>query len=281
MDPLIFAAVLFAALLHAIWNALIKVSADRLILMAVTTAASALLTLPFLFVLPLPASASWPYLAATVVVHCVYNLMLIRAYGHGDFAQVYPLARGSAPLLTALFGFVLLGEAMQLSELLGMGLIVAGIFALVGERAQGIPQLTGPALGYSLLTGLCITAYSLVDGAGARLSGNSFSYVAWMFFLDGFPIPLIAVLRRTPQLLSLTVRRVWQPGLLVALLSTIAYAIVVWGFSQERIAPIATLRETSVLFALLISVFVIRERFSWLRSVIVGLIAGGIVLLGI
>ncbi len=208
-------------------------------------------------------------------------LVLIKAYGLGDFAQVYPLSRGSAPLLTAMLGFLLLNESMQISEMLGMLLIIAGIFGLALETSAGVLQLSRPALFYSLLTGLCITAYSLVDGMGVRLSGNSLSFILWMFFLDGFLVPLVAFARRPRQLLVDTIKIVWKPGLMVSLLSTIGYAIIVWAFSQERIAPIAVLRETSVLFAMLISVLFIKEGFSALRALIIGLILGGIILLGL
>lgn len=281
MSPVVLAAVLFAALLHAVWNALIKVSGDRLVVIAVTTIASSLLAVPFLFLLPFPAAAAWPYLMLTVGLHSGYMLLLVRAYGLGDFAQIYPLSRGSAPLLTALLGFLLLGETMTLSELLGMALIVSGIFALAAERIAGIRQLSRAALLYSLLTGVFITAYSLVDGSGARVAGNSFSYIAWLFFLDGWVVPILTVWRRPRSLLISALRDVWKVGLLVALLSTVGYAMVVWGFSQERIAPVAVLRETSVLFAMLISVFVLKERLSLLRITIVILIVSGIVLLGI
>ena len=281
MSPLILGAVLLAAALHAVWNALIKVSGDRLVIMAVTTATTSVLVIPILFYLPSPAPASWPYLISPACIHSFYMLVLIKAYGLGDFAQVYPLSRGSAPLLTAMLGFLLLNESMEPSEMLGMLLIVAGIFGLALETSAGVLQLSRPALFYSLLTGLCITAYSLVDGMGVRLSGNSLSFILWMFFLDGFLVPLVALARRPRKLLIDTIKIVWKPGLMVSLLSTIGYAIIVWAFSQERIAPIAVLRETSVLFAMLISVLFIKEAFSALRVLIIGLILGGIILLGL
>lgn len=281
MSPLVFSAVLFAALLHAVWNALIKVSGDRLVIMAVTTATASLLVIPLLFLLPAPDSASWPFLALSACLHTGYMLLLVRAYGFGDFAQVYPVARGSAPLLTALLGFVLLQEAMLTTELFGMLLIVGGIFALVLERSRGILQLSRPALVYSLLTGLSISAYSLTDGIGARLSGNTHSFAAWMFFLDGFMVPLVALLRRPKPVLAHTIKSVWKQGFLVAILSTVGYWLIIWAFSMERIAPVAALRETSVLFALLISLFILKERLSLLRIVIVMLIVGGIVFLAI
>jgi len=281
MSPLILSAVLFAALLHATWNALIKVSGDRLIIMGVTTAATSILTLPILFYLPLPAPESWPYLLLSASVHTFYMLVLVRAYGLGDFAQVYPLSRGSAPLLTAILGLLILNESMEPSELFGMLLIVLGIFGLALETSAGVLRLSRPALFYSLLTGLCITAYSLVDGIGVRLSGNSLSFILWMFFLDGFLVPLIAYARRPRVVFFNTIKNVWKTGLLVSLLSTIGYAIIVWAFSQERIAPVAVLRETSVLFAMLISVLIIKEAFSTLRILIVSLILAGIILLGL
>ena len=281
MSPLIFSAVLFAALLHATWNAMIKVSGDRLIIMGVTTATTSLLVLPVLFYLPLPAPESWPYLILSACVHTFYMLVLVRAYGLGDFAQVYPLSRGSAPLLTGTLGFLILNESMQSSELFGMLLIVVGIFGLALKTSAGVLHLSRPALFYSLLTGLCITAYSLVDGIGVRLSGNSLSFIVWMFFLDGFLVPLIAFTRRPRTVFFNTIKTVWKTGLLVSLLSTTGYAIIVWAFSQERIAPVAVLRETSVLFAMLISALIIKEAFSTLRVLIVSVILTGIILLGI
>ena len=281
MSPLVFSAVLFAALLHATWNALIKVSGDRLVIMGVTTATTSVLVIPLLFLLPAPAVASWPYLLASAGVHSIYMLVLVRAYGLGDFAQVYPVSRGSAPLLTAILGFVLLNETMDGLEIAGMLLIVTGIFGLALETSAGVLQLSRPALFYSLLTGLCITAYSLVDGAGVRLSGNSLSFILWMFFLDGLLVPLVAYTRRPRRILIDTIRVVWKSAVLVSLLSTIGYALIVWAFNQERIAPVAVLRETSVLFAMMISFLFIKEAFSALRVLIVALILAGILLLGL
>lgn len=281
MSPLIFGAVLFAALLHAVWNALIKVSGDRLVVMAVTTFTTSLLVLPLLFYLPAPASESWPYLLLSAFVHSFYMLLLVKAYGHGDFAQVYPLSRGSAPLLTAILGFLLIGEIMSPAEIAGMLLIVSGIFGLSLERGASKHRLSNQALFYSLLTGLSISAYSIIDGTGARLSGNSASFTAWMFFLDGFVVPLVAFGRRPRQVLGRTIKKVWKPGLIVSALSCVGYAIIIWAFSQERIAPVAVLRETSVLFAMLISIFVIKEAFSARRIGIIVLIVCGIMLLGL
>ncbi len=281
MSPLVFFAVLFAALLHAIWNALLKISGDRLVIMAVTTATAALLVTPLLFTLPAPAPASWPFLAMSVGLHFIYMLLLVRAYGFGDFAQVYPVARGSAPLMTAILGYVFLHESMQPTELFGMLLIIGGIFSLTLERTAGILHLSHTALIYSLLTGVSIAAYSLIDGVGARLSGNSHSFAVWMFFLDGFLIPLAAFIRRPSAILKQTIQSVWRHGVIVAVLSTAGYWLVIWAFSLERIAPVAVLRETSVLFALLISFFVLKERISRIRIAIVLLIVTGILLLGI
>ncbi|MEX0618369.1 MAG: EamA family transporter [Pseudohongiellaceae bacterium] len=281
MSPVIITVVLTAACLHAVWNALIKISGDRLVVMAVTTALASILVIPALFVLPLPAVESWPYLLASACIHSFYMLLLVRAYSHGDFTQIYPLARGSAPLLTALLGFLLLGEALQVSEMVGMFLVIAGIFAISLERADGVRQLSAAALFYSLLTGFFITSYSLVDGVGARLAGNSHSYTAWMFLLDGFLVPAVAVWRRPGPVLWASIAQVWKSGVLVALMSTAGYWLIIWAFTQERIAPVAVLRETSVLFAMLISILALGEKVSGRRIVIILVVVNGVVLLGI
>lgn len=278
MSPAVLSAVLFAALLHATWNAMIKVSGDRLVIMAVTAFATSLLALPFVFVLPAPDPASWPFLFLSMGIHTVYMLMLVRAYGHGEFVQIYPLARGSAPLLTGLLGFLLLQEALSANELAGMLLIVLSILGFAAERIGGIRQLSGHALLYSLLTGLCITGYSLVDGQGVRLAGNSHAYTAWMFLLHGTLFPAVALARRGRPFFG-KARAVWQSGIAVAVISALAYWIVIWAFSQERIAPVAVLRETSVAFAALISAFLLRERLTRVRLLLILLIVAGIVLL--
>jgi len=278
MSPLILTAVLFAALLHATWNAMIKISGDRLVIMAVTAFATSVLAIPFVLLLPAPAPSSWLFLSVSACIHTLYMLLLVRAYGHGDFVQIYPLARGSAPLLTALLGFLLLGEVLSVIEIAGMTLIVASIAGFAGERIGGMRQLTSSALFYSLLTGVCITSYSLVDGQGARLAENPHSYTAWMFLLHGLLFPLIALARRK-QLFFTNARLVWKSGIAVAVISAIAYWIVIWAFSQERIAPVAVLRETSVAFAALISAFLLKEKLSGIRILLILLIIVGIVML--
>lgn len=281
MSAVIFTVVLGAAFLHAVWNALIKTSGDRLVIMAVTTGSASLLVLPFLFLFPFPAPTSWPYLALSVVVHCIYMLFLVRAYAHGEFAQIYSLARGSAPLLTAILGFLILGERLQQLEISGMLLIVFGIVLLSLERNRGIRRLSTQALSYSLLTGFFISAYSLIDGMGARLAGSSHSYTVWLFFLDGFLVPLVAIRRRPRAQLRKSLRQVWKSGVLVACLSTPGYWLIIWAFTQERIAMVAVLRETSVLFAVLISLLFIRERLSLQTVAYILVIVTGVVLLGI
>lgn len=278
VSPLILSIVLVAALLHAVWNALIKVSGDRLVIMGVTAFGGALLAFPFVLILPAPAPESWPYLFLSLLAHVAYMLLLVKAYGFGDFAQIYPISRGTAPLLTAFFGYLILAESFRIVELLGILLIVAGIFLLAFERKRAVFQLSSKALVFSLLTGASISCYSLVDGIGARLSGNSHSFTAWMFFIDGAGIPVIAAIRRR-AVLAATVRQVWKPGLVVAVTSSIAYWLVIWAFSQEKIAAVAALRETSVLFAMLISVFVLKESFSLFRVIVAAMIVSGIFLL--
>jgi len=278
MSPSIVFAVLIAALLHAVWNALVKVSGDRLVTMGITAATAAIMATPLLFVFPLPAAQSWIYLLLSVVLHAAYMLLLVKSYSHGDFVQIYPVARGSAPLLTGLLGFILLKEKLTPTEISGMFFIVAGIFALALERIGGVAQMSRPALFYSLLTGLCITGYSLVDGVGARLSGSSHGFIVWMFFLDGLVIPVIALLRRKNMVRS-TIKMAWKPGVAVAIISSAAYWIVIWAYSQERIAPIAALRETSVLFALLISAFILKETINAKRLGVILMMVSGVALL--
>lgn len=185
--------VLLAALLHATWNALIKIGEDRMVAMALLSGSAGLFGVVLAFFAPLPAPASWPYIAATSVIHVGYFWFLGRAYEVGDFAEVYPIARGSAPLLTLTASALLLGEVPEGSDLFGILLIGLGIMslALSGTRTSHRPLL------FALATGAFIASYTVTDGVGVRLSGTVLGYTAWLFALHGIPfIVMVGVLRR-------------------------------------------------------------------------------------
>ena len=275
MSALVTALVLGSALLHASWNAVIKSSRDVMLDTALVAAAAGILALPLIAYLPLPARASWPYLGASSAIHIAYFSTLVAAYRLGDLGHAYPLMRGTAPLLVALFGVALLDERPSTTMWLGIVLISAGILSL-GLLQRGRAH-RGATL-WALANAAIIAAYTLVDGSGARLSGAPASYVAWLFWLQGLLfVALVAVLRRSA--LRNYVARHWRRGLGGGLCLISAYGIVLWAMTRAPLAAVAALRETSVIFAALLGSIFLRERFGRRRLLAACAVALGIIAL--
>ena len=258
MSLLVFVTVLAAAILHAGWNALVKGSQDKALsvtAVAVGHVPPALLVLCFT---PLPAPASWPYIVAGALLHTGYQLFLMNAYRFGDLTQVYPIARGVAPLIVTGISIALLGVVLKPAQLLAIFLIAIGIMSLtLVRRADGLRNPRAAVL--AIATGCFIASYSLVDGLGARLAGNSWAFYSWLTILNAlFILPIMAWASPgiTPRLIG-EGRNVLIVG---GTASFLAYALVTWAFTQAPIALVTALRETSIVFALLIGVVFLKER---------------------
>ena len=277
MDTAVFLAVLGAAVMHAGWNAIVKVGLDRfssILLMSIVQGAMALCLLPF-FAAPL--AAAWPWLAASALLHIGYKLFLIRAYEHGDLSQVYPLARGTAPLIVALVGAIWLGESMTAGKTAAVAAIALGV--IVMSRSGGsLDRLPRKALLYALGTACFTASYTLVDGVGARIAETASGYVLWMFAGDALGITGFALATRGPGALG-RLLPAWRSGIAAGGLSLGSYWIAIWAFTLAPLALVAALRETSVLFAMLIGVFLLGERANPWRWVSAGLILSGVVLM--
>jgi drug/metabolite transporter (DMT)-like permease len=273
-------AVLLAALLHASWNAMIKGGSDVLLDTAAIVAGAGLVALPFLFLVPLPAPASWPYILASVATHVAYYFLMINAYRSGDLSLVYPLMRGVAPLLTGLLAIVWVGEWPGAFGWAGMALISLGVMALafrptrVGAALHG----HGRAVGFALGNAGVIALYTLIDGTGARLSGNAWSYIVWLFVLDALPFTIYMLATRGRSFVSALMQR-RKRGLVGGSLSAAAYAISVWAMTQAPMALVASLRETSVLFATLIGARLLKEQLTPRRWAGAGAVVAGVVAL--
>lgn len=287
MNAGIAALVLLSAVLHASWNAIAKGIRD-------TLASAALIGLAYLvigaagaFRLPAPAAASWPFLACSACLQTAYLILLTAAYRHGDFGQVYPLARGLAVLLVAAVATVFLGQYLTALQLAGVAVVAGSLLALVlarpqtaGASSDAARTGTAKGAGLAVLTGLCIAAYSLVDGVGVRHSGTPLGYAAWLFAAQGVTIPSACYLlapRKAPFLLQ--VRSHWRLGSLGGAVSLLAYSMVLWAQNQAPLALVSALRETSVLLAGVIGAIFFAERFSPLRMVLTIAAVGGMVAL--
>ncbi|WP_424528965.1 EamA family transporter [Sphaerisporangium viridialbum] len=260
MSPAVVAAVLGSAVLHAAWNALATAIPDHRVASALMGAAFVSVAGVGVCLVPPPDRASWPYLAASAVLQSAYLLLLVNAYRRGEFGKVYPLARGTSPLLVTAVAVPLLGDRLSAGQLAGVAVLSVALCWLVfagGRPAAG--SWRGHAL--ALTTGVTIAAYTIVDGAGVRQSGHALSYALWLFLLQGLLI--IGVCLATAGLgfrTGLTLS--WRRGLLGGVLSLAAYAIVLWAQTRSPLALVSALRETSVLFAVAIGAVVFAEKIT-------------------
>ena len=263
VDLHVLALVLVAAAAHAAWNAWLKASGDRLSSMAAIALGWLIVGCISIPIVGIPGIASWPYLLATTVVHTAYAMLLIAAYRHAEFSLAYPIARGTAPLLVALSAPLLVNEQLEGPGYFAVALIVIGIF-LIG--AFGNERILGGrrAILLSLATGVLIAAYTMIDGQGARAGSTPHAYAGWLFFLIAIPLILLAKRRLDKNVKSLFTGH-WQKGVPIGIVSALAYWVIVWAMTVAPMALVASVRETSILFAALVSWSVLGEKIRPLR----------------
>ncbi len=272
-------AVLAAAALHATWNALLKGGRDpQLASLAVGMGCMAA-GIPIVALTPLPPAESWPHVAASGIIHMAYYLVIGRAYRTADLSVAYPLMRGTAPVLTALAGQFLLGDAMTGGQFSGVLLVCAGIVGLAAGAilTRGIDRGTGLVIAVMVVI---IALYTLIDGRGARISGAPLTYVAWTNIVSGLlilPVVAAALRRGVP---AANRAHLWR-GAAGGVIATFGYAIALWAMTRAPIGVIAALRETSVLFAILIGWAFLGERIGYSRLAAGLLIVAGIVMMRI
>lgn len=276
MTPLVAVAVLIAAVTHASWNAVAHGIRDQLLAFTLVGTGGALcgaLLLPFA---PAPAGAAWPYLLASAVLHIVYQVLLMRSFTLGDFGQMYPIARGTAPLAVTVLAAVFAGELPDGWQLAGVAVASAGLVGLAvwGIRGSG-SRPHWAAIGAATATGLAIAAYTVVDGLGVRASGSPLGYIGWLMILEGLVIPLYALTTRRGRFLS-EIRPFAVRGVAGGVLSVFAYGLVLWAQTRAALAPIAALRESSILVGAAIGTVVMKERFGAPRIAAAGLMVAGI-----
>lgn len=276
MTPLVVAAVLLAAVTHAAWNAMAHTVRDQLLSFTLISGGGALIGGVAAFFVPLPAAGAWPYLIASAVLHVGYMVLLMRSFTLGDFGQMYPIARGTAPLAVTLLAAVFVDEIPGGRQLTGVAVACAGLtgLALWGIRGSG-RRPNWAALLAAGATGLAIAGYTVVDGVGVRASGTPLGYIAWLMVLEGVAIPAYALWTRRgallPQLRPHAVR-----GLCGAALSVCAYGLVLWAQTRAPLAPIAALRESSIIVGAAIGAVFFKERFGAPRMAAAGLMVVGI-----
>ena len=280
MENFVFLSVLFAAACHAGWNALIKVGLDPLSTTTLISIGSGVVALVLLPLVGVPAWAAWPWLIASVVIHLFYFASLIESYRTGDLGQVYPIARGSAPLMTASVTTLFVGEKLSLIGWGGIVVLVAGVFLLSAHGGRDLARIDRRAVGFALMTAFTICTYSVVDGIGARLAGNPNAYSLWLFVGIALVMLPYALYRDGRDVIP-AMQRYWRRGFAGGALQVLSYGIAIWAMTVVPITIVAALRETSVLFGAAIAVVVLKEPLRAARIAAALLIVCGLVLIRI
>nr|WP_202487390.1 EamA family transporter [Streptomyces sp. SID8354] len=273
---MVVAAVLLAAVTHAGWNALAHGIRDQLLAFTLVGGGGAICGAALAGFTPLPAAGAWPYLLVSAVLHVVYQTLLMQSFRLGDFGQMYPIARGTAPLVVTVLAAVFVHEVPDGWVLAGVALASAGLvgMALWGIRGSG-SRPHWPAIAAAVATGLSIASYTTVDGLGVRASGTPLGYIAWLMILEGLAIPAYALATRRGRLAA-ELRPLALRGLAGGVLSVFAYGLVLWAQTRAPLAPIAALRESSIIVGAAIGALFFKERFGFPRVAAAGVMVVGI-----
>lgn len=271
----VFLAVLGAAFLHALWNALIKIGTSKVGGMVILSLTEIPIGLAVAATRPMPAPEVWPWVIAAGCTHFAYKFFLTYAYERGDLSRVYPIARGAAPMIVALVGAATLADAVSGMEYLGITVLGAGILLMArgvftgGEERKLVPFALGSAAATAL--------YTMIDGLGARVSGDAVAYVAWVFVADGLIFSTGMIALRGFAVVPTGLRN-WTLGSIASVASYGAYAVSIWAMTLAPIAVVAALRETSILFAVLIGWLAFGERMDRGKVIAAALILAGVML---
>ena len=276
METFILLLILCAALLHAVWNALVKSGGDPWLRMGIVMGSGSLLCLIGLPFVSFPEPQVWPYIVASVIVHQIYFTGVCIGYKLGDLSHVYPIQRGMAPILVALGAWFYAGETLSIQGMFGVGLISLAILSLTIGTTR-FPE-DGKALICALFTGVAIAVYTIIDGLGARLSSDVYGYIIWLFLLSGLPYGLLA-LRLLWKRPGISDKKHIFRGSIGGVLSMTAYGLAIWAMTIVPMTYVSALRETSVIFAAIIGTRLMNEPFGKSRIAAASLVAAGVYVL--
>ena len=277
MDINVFFAVIFAAFLHAAWNGMVKSHKDKYVAVAAIVLGHIPASLIVILFLPMPAIESIPYIVISAFVHQGYQWFLLTSYRYGDYTKVYPIARGTGPVIVTIVSLIFLGVILRGYELFGIILISFGILSLSFQDHNLFKN--NKAISFAVLTGLFIGTYSMIDGYGARVSLSPLSFMGWSFILNALMFPFFLKFMHQSNIVKRVLEGAKGIFLIGGTMSYIVYAIVVWGFTKAPIPLVSALRETSVIIALLIGTFFLKERFTIIKAGAILIIFTGIIFL--
>ena len=275
MDNNVFLLVLIATVLHAIWNGMVKKHPDKVVAVSGIVFGHVPCAVVAILLLPAPSIESIPYIAASILIHQGYQWFLLSSYQIGDLTKVYPIARGSGPLVATIISILFLGLVLDNLIILSIlflcfGILILGIFDKASKNNSKIIQ-------YSLFTGFFIGLYSLVDGYGARVSLSAISYISWSFLLNAFVFPIVLRFKNQKNVFKRVMNKGKQIFWVGGTMSYAIYIVVIWAFTKAPIPMVAALRETSILFSLLIGYFFLKEKISTTKILSIFLIVAGVI----
>ena len=275
MDDNVFFLVLFATVMHAFWNGMVKKHPDKVIAVSGIVFGHVPCSIAAIIFLPRPSVESIPYIILSVVIHQGYQWFLLKSYQIGDLTKVYPIARGSGPLVATIISILFLGLILDNLIILSilficLGVMMFGIFDKPNKNNSKIIQ-------YSLFTGFFIGLYSLVDGYGARVSLSAISYISWSFLINAFVFLTLLSFKNQKNLLKKVMNKGKQIFWIGGTLSYAIYVIVVWGFTKAPIPMVGALRETSIFFSIFIGYFFLKEKITPTKIFSIILIVSGVI----
>ena len=275
MSGFVVLIVLFGALLHASWNVIVKSGTDKYLSAVMVSGSAGLIALVFLPFVPLPLSASWPYMFTSTVFQIIYMFLVAAAYSNGDMSLAYPLMRGTPPLLIALISGPLIGEVLGSMQWLSVGLISGGVLVMALGRSQALAAgRNSRTVIIALINALFIAGYTLVDAVGVRLSGNAVSYVLWAFLFNAIPVVSWGIWHYRGHLLT-HIKKRGHLTIIGGVGTLGSYGLALWAMTMAPVAMVAALRETSILFGVILSLVLLREKVSIQRLLGAVLIVGG------
>ena len=276
MDNNVFLIVLFASAMHAVWNGMVKNHPDKVIAISGIVYGRIPLSIIAIIFLPLPSINSIPYIIGGVIIHQLYQLSLLNSYKIGDLTKVYPISRGSGPLVATIISVLILGIVLDKVIIFSICLICFGIIflSLLDKSIQNQKTVR-----YSLLTGLCIGLYSIIDGYGARLSPSAISFISWSFIINAILYPLVIKLIKEKDIFTRIKEKGKNIFFVGGTLDYLTYVIVVWSFTKAPIPMVGALRETSILFTMLIGYFFLKEKITAIKIFSILMILSGVIAL--
>ena len=272
---IIFFIVLFAAFTHAGWGSLVKSNKEPLYIMSMTSVVEIIIFTPLVFFVPFPSHEIWYFIILSIVIHGLYRFSVLYSYQFGDFSFVYPIARGTSSLLLVLISLVFLSDQISFLGFIGIIIVCSGVFLIAYSR---ITKFNTRAFILACITALLIAIYTLVDGLGVRETENKFSYIFWLLLFNGIPVLSFSLLTKIKIFKNINIKQIGK-GLIAGILSIMSYGIAIWAMKHIEIAYVSSIRETSIVIATFIGLYLLKEKQAKKRIIPAVIVLTGITIL--